>query len=82
MLPRLFILLIEGQAYVLAIFGSYLWGRWVVHPSKAGFATSKAGYVAGLRANMQLYSLILATLAVSAVHEAVEVIGATPLIQH
>jgi hypothetical protein len=53
-----------------------------VHPSKAGFATSKAGYVAGLRAYMQLYSLILATLAVSAVHEAVEVIGATPLIQH
>jgi hypothetical protein len=31
---------------------------------------------------MQLYSLILATLAVLAVHEAVEVIGATPLIQH
>src|ERR1035437_1821978 len=80
MLPRLFILLIEGQAYVLAIFGCYLWGRWVVHPSRAGFATCKPGYVAGLRANLQLYSLILAILAVSAVYEAVEVIGAMRLI--
>ncbi len=82
MLPRLLILLIEGQGYVLAIFGSYLWGRWVVHPGKAGFATRKAGYLAGFRANMQLYSPILATLAVSAVYEAIEVIGAMPPIRH
>jgi hypothetical protein len=41
----------SNASYVFAIFGSYLWGRWVVHPSKAGFATRKVGYLAGLRAN-------------------------------
>lgn len=82
MLPRLLVLLIEGQAYILAIFGSYLWGRWVIHPTKSGFGTRTAGYRAGLRTNMQLYSLILATLAVSAIYEAVEVIGAMPPTSH
>ena len=82
MLPRLLVLLIEGQAYILAIFGSYLWGRWVIHPTKCGFGTRKAGYRAGLRTNMQLYSLILATLAVSAIYEAVELIGAMPPTSH
>jgi len=75
MLPHSVTLLLEGQGYVLPIFGCYLWGKWVVSPAKSGFATRREGYVAGLRVNVQLYSLILTVLAVSAVYEAVEVIA-------
>jgi hypothetical protein len=75
MLPHSLTLLLEGQGYILAMFGSYLWGKWFLQPDKAGFATRKEGYLAGLRANVQLYSLILAVLAVAAVYEAIEVIA-------
>ena len=38
-----------------------------------------AAYRAGLRANLQLYRLILLLLPVAAVYEAIEVIGMTAL---
>ena len=41
----------------------------------AGFSNSREAYRAGLRANLQLYRLILLLLAVAAVYEAIEVIG-------
>jgi len=75
MLPHSVVLLLEGQGYVLAAFGVYLWGKWILHPEGAGLATRGEGYLAGLRANLSLYWLILPVLAVSAVYEAVEVIG-------
>lgn len=67
MLPHSIVLLLEGQAYVLAVFGGFLWGDWFLYPARGGFATWKQGYRAGFRANVQLYKLILAVLAVSAV---------------
>jgi hypothetical protein len=75
MLPHSVVLLLEGQGYVLAAFGGYLWGKWLVRPESAGLATHGDGYRAGLRANLALYRLILPVLAVAAVYEAVEVIG-------
>jgi len=81
MLPHSIVLLLEGQAYVLAAFGCYLWGKWFLRPGGAGFATRADGYRAGFRANVQLYALILPLLAVSAVYEAVEVIAASALLR-
>ena len=40
-----------------------------------GFPNSREGYRAGLRANIQVYRLILVLLAVAAVYESIEVIG-------
>ncbi|MGD0577467.1 MAG: hypothetical protein ABSC08_00920 [Bryobacteraceae bacterium] len=75
MLPHSLTLILEGQAYVLAMLGAYLVGKWFVAPHSAGFATRKQGYIAGVKVNLGLYSLILAVLAVSAVYEAIEVIA-------
>jgi len=73
MLPHVLTVFLEGQGYVLATFGCYLWGAWILRPAKAGFASRKEAYVAGLRANVRIYGLVLAVLAVSAVYEAAEV---------
>ena len=80
MIPHSLTLVLEGQAYVLALFGCYLWGKWVLSPSRSGFSTARQGYLAGLRANLRLYSLILSFLAVAAVYEAVEVIAMRSLL--
>jgi len=82
MLPHSLTLLLEGQGYILAMFGCYLWGKWFLVPGKSGFATRKDGYVAGLRANLQMYPLILAVLAVAAVYEATEVVAVMILTGH
>jgi hypothetical protein len=73
MIPHTLTVLLEGQGYVLATFGCYLWGAWILRPAKAGYASRKEAYVAGLRANVRIYSLVLAVLAVAAVYEAIEV---------
>jgi hypothetical protein len=70
MLPHSVVLLLEGQGYVLAAFGGYLWGKWLVRPESGGLTTHGEGYRAGLRANLALYRLILPVLAVAAVYEA------------
>jgi hypothetical protein len=79
MIPHSLTLLLEGEAYVVAMFGCYLWGKWLIRPASAGFPNSREAYRAGLRANLQLYRLILLLLPVAAVYEAIEVIGMTAL---
>ena len=73
MLPHAVTVFLEGQGYVLATFGCYLWGSWILRPAKAGFVSRKEAYVAGLRANGRIYALVFAVLAVAAVYEAIEV---------
>jgi hypothetical protein len=75
MIPHSLTILLEGEAYVVAMFGCYIWGKWLIRPASAGFPSARDAYRAGLRANLQLYRLILILLAVAAVYEAIEVIG-------
>jgi hypothetical protein len=75
MIPHSLTLVLEGEAYVVAMFGCYLWGKWLIRPAGAGFPNAREARRAGLRANLQLYRLILLLLAVAAVYEAIEVIG-------
>ena len=82
MAPHSVTLLLEGQAYVLAAFGCYLWGKWFLLPRQSGFATRTQAYAAGFRVSAQLYSMILPLLAISAVYEAAEVIVITHLMRH
>jgi hypothetical protein len=81
MIPHSITMLLEGQAYVLAMFGSYLWATWLFHPDRAGASTAGQAYRAGARANLQLYKLIVPLLALSAAYEALEVITVTFLLR-
>jgi hypothetical protein len=80
MIPHSFCLLLEGQAYILAMFGSCLWGKWLIHPSRAGFSSGREAYLAGLAVNFRLYTVILPVLAISAVYESAEVIAVKALL--
>jgi len=73
LIPHSLTLLLEGQAYILAALGSYLLGKWWLFPAKAGFPSHTRGYLAGLKANLALYVVIVPILLISAVYEASEV---------
>lgn len=74
MIPHSLTILLEGQAYVLTAFGANLWCKWFLFPAESGFERRGQGYIAGFKANVSLYKLILAILAISAIYEAIELI--------
>lgn len=74
MIPHSLVLIVEGQGYVLAMLGVHVLWTSAFSGARSGLEGLARGYVAGLRANAALYVLIAATLAVSAVYEAFEVI--------
>jgi hypothetical protein len=80
MIPHSLTLVIEGQAYILAMFAAYIQGRAFLWPQSIGAQTHWQGYMAGLRRTLNIYPLIIALLAVSAVYEALEVIYIVPLL--
>ncbi len=80
MIPHSLTLLLEGQAYILALLAVWIHGRSFIAPQSAGAASCGAGYRIGLRKTVRLYVLIAAVLAVAAVYEALEVIYVAPLL--
>jgi hypothetical protein len=80
MIPHSLCLLLEGQGYILAMFGSCLWGKWLIHPSRAGFSSAREAYLAGAAVNFRLYAVILPVLAIAAVYEAAEAIAVKALL--
>lgn len=67
-------LLIEGAAYVLVGFASWVQARMFLQPSRYGFSSRRAGYVGGLVATLQVYVWVVGLLIVGAIYEAVTVI--------
>jgi len=74
MLPHSITLILEGQAYILALFGVYLQGRAFLWPRSVGLETRGQGYIEGLRRTGKVYILVVLTLAVAAVYEVIEVV--------
>jgi hypothetical protein len=74
MLPHSITLILEGQAYILALFAVYLQGRAFLWPKTAGLETHMQGYMEGLKRTGRMYVLIILTLAVAAAYEVLEVI--------
>ncbi|MGQ9553027.1 MAG: stage II sporulation protein M [Anaerolineae bacterium] len=73
MIPHSLTVLLEGQAYVLAMLGSYLlWSTALRRGEGSGNFLSR--YRVGLSKNVRLYLLIAIVLAVAALYEALEVI--------
>jgi hypothetical protein len=79
MIPHSLTLLIEGQAYILAMLAAYIAGNALLWPKAVGLETHGEGYLSGLTQTASLYMLVTVLLAVSAVYEALEVIYLAPL---
>ncbi len=81
MIPHSLTVLLEGQAYILAILASY--SQWLTafraSPGGPGFL---ARYWSGLKKTVALYGPIAAVLLVAAIYEAAEVIYVVPLLGH
>jgi len=80
MIPHSLTLVVEGQAYILAMLAVYIQGRAFVSPHTVDAATHMQGYRIGLERSFKLYLLIVLLLAASAVYEALEVIYVVPLL--
>ncbi len=74
MLPHWLTIILEGQAYILAMFATYVQGKAFLFPRSVGASGHLRGYWLGLGRSARLYLLVIITLAVSAVYEAIEVI--------
>lgn len=74
MIPHSLTLILEGQAYILALFGVYLQGRAFLWPKSAGLETHGQGYVEGLKRTGKIYVLVTLTLAIAAIYEVIEVV--------
>lgn len=64
------LIFLEGQAYVLAMFGAYLHGKALLWPEKVGAVSRMDGYLKGLIDNGKVYILVVLVLIVAAVYEA------------
>lgn len=75
MIPHSLTMLMEGEGYILAMFGVHLlWQSAFNGLKEGGIGGFIAGYRAGLHANLHVYLLVLLVLAVAAVYEAFELI--------
>lgn len=74
MIPHSLVLLLEGQAYILAMLAVYIHGKSFLQPRSVGLASHVRGYVTGLKLSARLYLLVVIALAVAAIYEALEIV--------
>jgi hypothetical protein len=75
MIPHSLTLILEGQAYILAILASYVHGLAFLRPESVSVVGHRQGYLEGAKCTGRLYVLVVIVLAVAAAYEAVEVIA-------
>ncbi len=73
MIPHSLVLILEGQAYILAMLAAYVQGRAFLWPHSVGASTRRQGYGVGVKRSARLYVLVVLLLAVAAIYEALEV---------
>jgi hypothetical protein len=69
------LLVLEGNAYVLTMLGTYLHGKSFLFPGASGLAGHRRGYWIGLKFAIQLYPLIVVQLLVAALYEALLILA-------
>jgi hypothetical protein len=74
MIPHSITLILEGQAYILAMVAAYIQGRAFLFPNTIGLESRVKGYVEGLKRTGKLYVLVIVTLAIAAIYEVAEVV--------
>jgi len=80
MIPHSLTLILEGQAYIIAMLAVYVHGRAFLWPGSIKAVTLPEGYHTGLKRSLQLYLLVIILLALAAIYEAIEVILIIPLL--
>ena len=78
--PAWLIMLVEGEAYILAMLAAYFQGKAFLWPESVGADTRRQGYVKGLEATWKLYVLVVVVLAVAAIWEAFSAIYLMPML--
>lgn len=73
MIPHSITLILEGQAYILALFGVYLQACAFLWPKSVGLENRGQGYREGLKRTAKIYPLVILTLAIAAIYEVLEV---------
>ncbi len=71
-LPHAVVLLLEGQAYVLAMLAAYIQGTAFLSPQSVGEPSREQGYLLGLGRTGELYVIIAILLGIAAVYESIE----------
>ena len=74
MIPHSLTLILEGQAYILVMFGAFLQGKAFLWPKSAGVEGHGRGYIEGLKRSGKIYILVIITLLISAIYEVLEVV--------
>jgi hypothetical protein len=74
MIPHSLTLILEGQAYILALLGVYLQARAFLWPKSVGLESRWQGYVEGLKRTGKIYVLVVLTLIIAATYEVIEVV--------
>jgi hypothetical protein len=74
MIPHSITLILEGQAYVLAMFGVFLQGTAFLFPKTVGLERRGQGYQEVLKRTGKIYILIVLMLLIAAIYEVVEVL--------
>lgn len=72
--PHFLTMLLEGEGYILVMFGVHLLWTSALDGARSGLSGFLAGYRAGLVRNLWVYVLVALVLAVAAVYEAIELI--------
>ena len=80
MIPHSLTLILEGQAYILAMLAAYVQGRAFLWPATVDATTHTQGYWAGVKRSVRLYLLVAIVLAAAAVYEVLEVIFIIPFL--
>lgn len=78
MIPHALTLILEGQAYIIAMLAVYIQGRAFLKPKTVQAATRGQGYKIGLKLTLRLYVLIIILLLIAALYEVLEVIYIVP----
>ena len=81
MIPHSLTLILEGQAYILAMLAAYIQGRSFIWPKTVGLERRGQGYLEGLKRTGKMYLLVLLTLLIAAIYEVVEVVIMIKLVQ-
>jgi hypothetical protein len=74
MLPHALTLILEGQAYVLAMLAAFIQGRAFIWPQTVNVEGHWRGYLEGLLRTGKIYLLVVLTLFIAAVYEVLEVV--------
>jgi len=74
LLPHSLTLLLEGQAYILAMLGVVIQGRGLLSPRTVGATTHRQGLWVGIKLSAQLYVFVILFLIIAAIYEVLEAV--------